>query len=208
MEAGHAGAAGGRTGWSAKELVDRLTAASTEAVLAVAGELDAAVDDNGVGKSSVRPMSMGRRDRAFLPMPYVRPRNIRHGGPSGSGAGRGARRERGKSTVEECWSPPKSSELSAGSAQITSGLTDEDTDSDSSDLDQRCPVSGDAAWARCWRLAPQMEDMAAGHETGPGESGSTQSCASMLDPRGSEGCAAADCVGGGEEVQAAAGSED
>ena len=89
--------------------------------------------------------------------------------------------------------------------QIIAGLTNEDTDSDSSDLDQRCPVSGDAAWARCWRLAPQMEDMAAGHETGPGESGSTQSCASMLDPRGSEGCAEADCVGGGEEVQAAAG---
>ena len=85
--------------------------------------------------------------------------------------------------------PPQSRRLGPGPNQTTAWRTGENRDdSDSGDLDQRRPLSGEAAWARCWRLAPQMAGLAACPPSRAGAQGG-----STLDPTsgGSEGCAAA-----------------
>ena len=198
----HAGLTLRGSALSADEPVDRLTVGPAEAARAADGGLDAAADDNdgGVGDGCYGHVSKGSR-RALLPLPYVRPRrthgNGRHGGNGGIGGGGWGLRERRDFTAGECRQNPHPSGLGPGN-QATAWLTDEDSDSGSSDSDQLCQLSGEAAWARCWRLAPQMAGWAAGPLTGAGGSDTTPS-ASALDPGGSEGCAAVDRVGGGKD---------
>jgi hypothetical protein len=149
--------------------------------------------------------------RAHVPMLYVRPRshgNDRQGDFGGGEWGAaGDLRGRRNSAAEECWSASQQERgLSPSSAQFAAGFTDEDTSS--SDSDQHIPVmNGAAAWARCWRLAPQGAEWAAGH--GAGSGGADTDCSALTrtfnDSDMSKGGSAVDRARGGEVDEAVVG---
>ena len=186
------------------------TTRPTEAERDADGGPDAADIDTRVDTGSAGPVPVGRRSRTLMPLPYVRPRargNDRCCRFGRSGASAEDHLERGDLGTGECRPrpPPQSCGLDAGPAQTAAWLTDDDSDSSASD--QLCPLSGEAAWARCWRLAPQMAEWAAVPWSVADGSGTTRSVSTLEAGGAAEGCAGADRVSGSVEDEAEAGIE-
>ena len=158
-EAGQAGVARGWPGSCADGPAYRLTHGPTAyARNGAAGpeSLAAAADGSGVGFDGRGPASTrtGWRERAHVPMPYVRPRS------------RGSDR--------------RGSLGGGGWEGLPRGHTDSDEETSGSDSAPPTPSgwSGAAAWARCWRLAPQGADWAAGRGAGAAGGADTERSAS------------------------------